>query len=915
MAPFPTRRHARNPSNSLLPTIHSVPPPAAASSASLTSLKTSVSSTHSYPPAPSPSVSPRASFASSAGARVDADAGSDPRQMFGGVAHPTAGQTGGLGGITDESRETVRRCLEENHIRSHTFFNDKGFHNHCAHHLLAAYSMGGTPQLLEDILKLHHETAFKPMPPMVPVEITEANWTEHLGDERFYPNYLKFFHRLIKMPPPPTSPYFAKGHKTSTVPVLEHYLFGGHGEMLIRAVSGAIHPLIHIGHGIEFKLDAVVAEGLAQCAVHEARTGNLFPSSELGTTWPPQPPKPSSFQASLSSAFSSLRFPSFSSSPPPSAASAAASYLPPPTHPIASGSDSFAKTAAALPRDTDERRYPREGLSGFTILDRILHDEALAPGRACSVDDMPKLDAVLQNQEAAARLRGWCDEWKFSTQASEGWEDSAGRDSDEESDGQEVERRRRAVRKGKMKGYGVPSWGEIVQKYEELVWMATVCYAAGTRPGYKKTKLDFFIMHGLTSVLFLPPILEVISPHLRPYLLVSHFRILLAYWVSRGRPPLYVTDTLMAASARPVPPPPNNQPEEGGTAVSRALHDAERTHREEHDPHEGSRPASRTPSRAASPAPSHDPLQQEVHNDGYVESPLTPKAADGKPLPFAEGGEGIAAAAEETMRGLEEGSNPWMRVLQSAVDHDDEHVTKAVRSLYFAATHFGASPKGMYPSSLPGTNEMDGSIFIRAAGMTLDSVGWAHEGAEGNVGTWDRSGLGWPETWSKDELLPGREWPPASFSGKGKARASVPHSASNNSISPSNSPYTPSSPYFTSPPSSARSSTRSFSRTRSGTVVPGDEEAVSFAARDSALLSPRLASSTSFGGGGNGGGRGSPSGGSPYGSRAASPVVSPRASIESRPGWRKVGEQVSEEEERERRERLKREEEERELMA
>jgi hypothetical protein len=31
--------------------------------------------------------------------------------------------------------------------------------------------------------------------------------------------------------------------------------------MLIRAVSGAIHPLIHIGHGVEFELDSVVAEG------------------------------------------------------------------------------------------------------------------------------------------------------------------------------------------------------------------------------------------------------------------------------------------------------------------------------------------------------------------------------------------------------------------------------------------------------------------------------------------------------------------------------------------------------------------------------------------------------------------------------------------------------------------------------
>lgn len=45
-------------------------------------------------------------------------------------------------------------------------------------------------------------------------------------------------------------------------------------------------------------------------------------------------------------------------------------------------------------------------------------------------------------------------------------------------------------------------------------------------------------MHGVTSALFLPPLLEVISPHLRPYLLTSHFRVMVAYWISRGR---YVT--------------------------------------------------------------------------------------------------------------------------------------------------------------------------------------------------------------------------------------------------------------------------------------------------------------------------------------------------------------------------------------
>lgn len=75
----------------------------------------------------------------------------------------------------------------------------------------------------------------------------------------YYPNYLAFFHRIISATPPASGPYADK--PTSVVPVLEQYLFGGEGQMLVRAVSGALHPLIHIGHGIEFGLDGHVAEG------------------------------------------------------------------------------------------------------------------------------------------------------------------------------------------------------------------------------------------------------------------------------------------------------------------------------------------------------------------------------------------------------------------------------------------------------------------------------------------------------------------------------------------------------------------------------------------------------------------------------------------------------------------------------
>ncbi|BGP41181.1 hypothetical protein JCM10449v2_005155 [Rhodotorula kratochvilovae] len=839
MAPFPTR-HVRKPSDGgLLPTFHTPSPatsPSLAASPLSPSLGAGTGAGHAYPPLPA---SPNPSRPSSPRARspVAGDAARqeqqlDPRRLFGGMAPPNKGATGGLGGITAESTETTRRCLEENHIHSHTFFNDMGFHNHCSHHLLASYSLGASPSLIEDIFKLHQETASKPMPPLAPKEITETNWTDHLGDEQYYPNYLAFFHRMISASPPPTSPY--AGRKSSVVPVLERYLFGGEGQMLVRAVSGAIHPLIHIGHGVEFGLDEHVAEGLAQCAVHEAKAAPLFPEE-----WPPRPVKPSQLQSTLSSAFSTLRFTSAFN---PSTSSYFGSL------PIASPSESFAATATALPRD---RRYPRSGLSGFTILARILHDEALAPGCANSLDDFPKLDAVLRNR--ANRIVQWCEEWRFSNERAAEWEDAEAP----------------SVARGKGKG-ATPGWEECVEKCEELWWMATVIYAAASRPGYKDVKLDFFTMHGLTSVLFLPSLLEAISPHLRPYLLTSHFRILVAYWVSRGRPELYVAETLMAATPYPRPPPSSSPP--ATTAVRRAIDESRRD--KHHDPED--------PSAGGGPGSS-----QNVANDGFVDSPSTPKAQHALPFP-APGEEGEHE---------DDGSNPWMRVLASAVDHHDEHATKVVRSLYYAATHFGRSQKGMFTSSLPGTELMDGSIFIRAAGLTLASVGWAHEGHSGSPGAWDRSALGFESTWDESELLPGASWPPPSRAGagsvdrKGKGREGF----------------------------SPNSSTASFSRSRSGTLVPADRdhEVVHFSSGDPALLSPQAAqpgfgfaharAASPNGSSSRGGSRSS----SASRSRSASPGVGAGGSIEGRQGWRKVGEEVSEED----RDRMSREEEERELMA
>lgn len=76
----------------------------------------------------------------------------------------------------------------------------------------------------------------------------------------------------------------------------------------------------------------------------------------------------------------------------------------------------------------------------------------------------------------------------------------------------------------------------------------------------------------------------------------------------------------------------------------------------------------------------------------------------------------------------------WANIITTAVDHSDEHVTKSVqcqlvwrhkastdfthchrmiRSLVFAAQNFGMAPPGVHRSNLRGSEQLDGSVFIR----------------------------------------------------------------------------------------------------------------------------------------------------------------------------------------------------------
>jgi hypothetical protein len=158
---------------------------------------------------------------------------------------------------------------------------------------------------------------------------------------------------------------------------------------------------------------------------------------------------------------------------------------------FSSSKESFVATLYRL--NPSRQRHPRLGLSAFTIIAHILKDPRLAAGQANRKDDFPRLESAIRNR--GDLIRAWCNEWII---------DPAG------------------------------GWTEIVEKTEEIFWVASVLLGASSRPGYKP-RMDFFMMHALTSAMFLPSMLETLSPTSRIQLLHSHFRVMIGYWISRGR--------------------------------------------------------------------------------------------------------------------------------------------------------------------------------------------------------------------------------------------------------------------------------------------------------------------------------------------------------------------------------------------
>jgi hypothetical protein len=83
--------------------------------------------------------------------------------------------------------------------------------------------------------------------------------------------------------------------------------------------------------------------------------------------------------------------------------------------------------------------------------------------------------------------------------------------------------------------------------------------------------------------------------------------------------------------------------------------------------------------------------------------------------------------------------NPWMPIITSSLNHPDEHLIKCQRALAHYASVYGTRPNfgKEKVGELGGGEKIDGSLFIRVAGLVGDARAWMREGEE-KISDWNR---------------------------------------------------------------------------------------------------------------------------------------------------------------------------------
>lgn len=170
----------------------------------------------------------------------------------------------------EQSLEKLDELIGKNNSENATLFNNQNFHNHMPHALISYYFLGADSkhlQKLYDETKDHYNRWLES-----PGEITEANWTEHLGDVKYETAYHEFFKKELAN----------LGNDWRKL-VQKFCSNDGSNSLLNGLVAGLLHPLIHLGYAAEVESGLLACEALTLAA---AQYVNYLPYIEGGESIP-----------------------------------------------------------------------------------------------------------------------------------------------------------------------------------------------------------------------------------------------------------------------------------------------------------------------------------------------------------------------------------------------------------------------------------------------------------------------------------------------------------------------------------------------------------------------------------------------------------------------------------------------------
>ncbi|KAI9250765.1 hypothetical protein BY458DRAFT_22457 [Sporodiniella umbellata] len=369
-----------------------------------------------------------------------------------------------LPGSNKDAHEETEQLLLKNNKDFHIFFNEKKFHNHFVHHLLAAYSLGASKEKLQEIYEIHAPVQ-RPLKPSV-IKITRDNYKQYLGKADSYASFLTFFQSEVD--------HFGM------LDTVRRWVW--HGDFLARTIGGLLHPLIHIGYGLEFELAGVVAEGLSMAACTE---NNYKPVT---------PELPELQRSSLIPAQAQ----SYAENAHTSARGIAVQFVDKLSKQISSSlgiQDESSAEVASDPLPTYEIPSFLQSSFLFELFVKIKHDTVF--DGIARFDDEDKFNTILSNKQVTDRVNHYVQQWHLKETTL-----------------------------------------DIQTKFKDLHLLTAAALGSiavrDDHPG--KIHLDFFMMHALNSCEFVHQYISKVTPSESAILLRAHLATVIVLYLNVNRP-------------------------------------------------------------------------------------------------------------------------------------------------------------------------------------------------------------------------------------------------------------------------------------------------------------------------------------------------------------------------------------------